>query len=620
MTYQLFNNPTALIVSSLLAILLNSALPANGSAQLLSKRTSPQDVEEWESPSRAIANKESSLIEEVLEPELILRVDPTRSKIVRTKYPIGRIAIGNSGIVDVNEFDPQEIEVIGKQFGETTMTLWFPMADGSTRVLRYLVRIENDADDALDQTMGISELQDKINELFPNSQVQLIPLRDKVIVRGQARDSKEANEILTILGRNFNNRGGGGGNGGGNQNNNRGGVFNSMGNGSGNGSGSRGGFNGYGPNAGYGNAATGRIVGQAFNGGGGAGTGNGNNDYWDSHGNRYDARGNQGGGRFGGGGFGGGRGGVQLVNLLRVPGVQQVMLKVRVAELSRQSARELGADLRGAIGDLIVGQFVDGLQDLTAILDTDDVGLFIRAVTSHGYGKILAEPTLVTISGKTARFHAGGEFAVPTTVGVGGVGAVSTAFHGFGTEITFTPTVVDKDLIRLQVNPSFSSINGDTSVNGIPGLNRRMVQTTVDLREGQWLAIAGLIQDEQGGNRAAVPLLGNLPKIGGLFSNASTTRSETELIVLVSPELVHPMESEQVPVLLPGMEVTDPTNDDFFMRHMIEGYAGCDYRSTVWPEQNTQEIGTRARGLGGRVRSRMCAQQDYVCGDCGFSQ
>jgi len=147
-----------------------------------------------------------------------------------------------------------------------------------------------------------------------------------------------------------------------------------------------------------------------------------------------------------------------------------------------------------------------------------------------------------------------------------------------------------------------------------------MVETTVDLREGQWLAIAGLIQDEQGGNRAAVPFLGNLPKVGGFFSNASTTRSETELIVLVSPELVHPMEPEQVPLQLPGMEVTDPTDEDFFMRRTIEGYAGCDYRSTVWPEQNTQEIGISAGAQGGRIRSRMCAQQNYVCGDCGFSQ
>ena len=607
-TYR-FNNPTVhLIACSMLAIWFASCVTSKSSAQLLSKRTSPQDIEDWESPSRAVANKESSLIEEVLEPELILRVDPTRSKIVRTRYPIGRLAIGNAAIVDVNEFDPQEIEVIGKQLGETTMTLWFPMPDGSTRVLRYLVRIEANAEGGLEQNMGVAELQDKINELFPNSQILLIPLRDKVIVRGQVRDSKEARDILAILGRNFSGTGGGG-NGGGNGNGNNSGVFG----GNGGGSGSR-------TNVGLGGAA-----GRGFNGGGGGGTGNGNNDYWDSHANRFNAGGNTGGG-FGGNGFGGngfrggGNNGIQIINLLRVPGIQQVMLKVRVAELSRQSARELGADIRGAIGDLIVGQFVDGLNDLTAILDTDDVGLFIRAVTSHGYGKILAEPTLVTISGKTARFHAGGEFAVPTTVGVGGVGAVSTAFHGFGTEITFTPTVIDKDLIRLQVNPSFSSINGDTSVNGIPGLNRRMVETTVDLREGQWLAIAGLIQDEQGGNRAAVPILGNLPKLGGLFSNASTTRSETELIVLVSPELVHPMEAEQVPLQLPGMEVTDPTDDDFFMRHTIEGYAGCDYRSTVWPEQNTQEIGTRPSGLGGRIRSRMGAQQNYVCGDCGFSR
>ncbi len=575
------SNSTHRLVFCVVTGLVIAQIACSASAQMLSRRAGRHDIDSYESPPEMVSKKEMSLIHEVLEPELILRVVPSRSKIIRTKRPIGRIAIGNPAIVDVNEFDTQEIEVIGKQLGETTMTLWFPLPDGTTSVLRYLVRVEVDAEEAMIRQLGLSELQDRINEMFPNSQITLTALRNKIVVRGQARDAKEARDILTVLGRNYQRQNGGNGNrNGGNSGNGFG-----MGN----------------MNVGY-------------TGGGNSGDFTRNNQF---------ARGTNSGGAGSSGGAGNGYGNgnrIQLINLLRVAGIQQVMLKVRVAELTRQSAREISADLKGLVGDIFLGHVIDQMDDVTAILDADDVRLFLRAVTSHGYGKILAEPTLATISGKTASFIAGGEFAVPTTVGVDGVNAVSTAFHGFGTEVEFTPTVVDKDMIRLHVSTSFSSINGDTTVNGIPGLNRRAVDTNVDLREGQWLAIAGLIQDEQGGNRAAMPILGNIPVIGNLFSNQGATRVETELIVLVSPELVHPMEAEQVPLMLPGMEVTDPTDWDFFRRHMIEGYAGNDYRSTVWPEVRAQQHGAVGHGLRGRIRGRLNSQRDYVSGDCGFSR
>jgi pilus assembly protein CpaC len=176
----------------------------------------------------------------------------------------------------------------------------------------------------------------------------------------------------------------------------------------------------------------------------------------------------------------------------------------------------------------------------------------------------------------------------------------------------------------LEVAPSFSTINSDATVGGIPGLNRRSVDTTVDLREGQWLAIAGLIQDEQGGQRTRTPYLGDLPFLGGFFSNQSTSRLETELVVLVSPELVHPLETEQVPLLLPGMEVTEATDDDFFMRNLIEGYRGFDHRSTVWPEVQRQENGLQRDAFVQQVRSvvrrRIRLHQTYVCGPSGLSR
>jgi pilus assembly protein CpaC len=277
-----------------------------------------------------------------------------------------------------------------------------------------------------------------------------------------------------------------------------------------------------------------------------------------------------------------------VINLLTVPGEQQVMLKVRIAELTRTAARELGFDFNILDGRFGFDSVIANRANISAILDAGDYNLFLNAFASNGNGKILAEPTLVTLSGRTATFIAGGEFAVPTAVGVGGIGAVSTQFRGFGTQLAFTPTIIDKDRVRLQVAPSFSSLNNANAVDGIPGLTTRAVATTVDLREGQWLAIAGLIQDEQGGSRVRVPYIGDIPVLATIFGNQRVNRSETELVVLVSPELVHPLECGQVPFILPGMDVTDPTDHAFYLHNQIEGNPGVEHRSTVWPTYKHQ--------------------------------
>ncbi len=541
-----------------ICVLILFSIADKSEAQMLSRRPDRYDVERLDKPGRDAVLKERALIEEVIEPELVLRVDPTRSKIVRTKLPIGRIAISHPDIVDVNEFDTTEIEVIGKKLGEATLTLWFREADGSNTVLRYLVQVVGNSAEEQRQAEKYSEIQDRINELFPNSQVVLVPIQNKLIVRGQAHDAKEARDILTLLGRRYGNRNG-------NQN---------------------------------GNASAGNYLSSRIGNGAGSGIINQNNNQG-SVGNQRN---------------------IQIVNMMRVPGEHQVMLKVRVAELSRQASREMGADLHALVGSVLFGNSFDGADNFSAILDTEDVRLFIRAVSSHGYGKILAEPTLVTISGQSARFLAGGEFAVPTTVGVEGVASTSTTFRGFGTELEFTPTVLDKDRIRLQVAPSFSSLNTDATVNGIPGLNTRSVNTTVDLREGQWLAIAGLIQDEQGGQRSGLPYLGTLPYVGRLFGHQNTTRLETELIVLVSPELVHPMESEEVPLQLPGSDVTDPTDDDFFRRQLIQGYAGFEHRSTIWPEVDAQIRGVEKVHPADEISNPVQCQEEFICGPSGLSE
>jgi pilus assembly protein CpaC len=272
-----------------------------------------------------------------------------------------------------------------------------------------------------------------------------------------------------------------------------------------------------------------------------------------------------------------------------VPGVQQVALKVKIAELNRSAARGFGVDLDAAISfsDSVEGSklFLSSLLNAsnaggTSLLTTfsgDDVSVGIRYLQQRGVIRLLSEPTLVTLSGRPATFIAGGEFAVPTIVGSVGLNAVTTDFRAFGAIISFLPTIVDKDRVRLQVAPEFSQINDQLAVNGTPGLNVRAATTTVEMREGQTLAIAGLLEDTYKATN-----VGDLPGLAQIFGRRDTSRTETELIILVSPELVHPMEPEEVPPL-PGFDVTEPTACQFFFHGDIEGNPTQDYRSTVWP-------------------------------------
>src|SRR5262249_6878509 len=144
----------------------------------------------------------------------------------------------------------------------------------------------------------------------------------------------------------------------------------------------------------------------------------------------------------------------------------------------------------------------------------------------------------------------------------------------------------------------------------------RSVMTTVDLREGQVFAIAGLIQEQQNGNISYVPYLGMIPGLGVLFRNTTMSRDETELMIVVSPELVHPLEPEQAPQILPGLEVTEPTDKDLYWYGDIEGRPDCHHRSTVWPlyKSRLKRVGYY------ECESVQQSQQYYINGPFGYSQ
>ena len=240
-----------------------------------------------------------------------------------------------------------------------------------------------------------------------------------------------------------------------------------------------------------------------------------------------------------------------LVNLLRVPGEQQVMLMVTVAEVDRTAARTIGMDFSISKGQFTFAQAITGAAaaaagNLPVSIDNGNILLAIQALRTMNFARSLAEPNLTTLNGKPANFLAGGSFPIPNSVILPGGAAQSVTYQNFGVSLQFTPYITDRTRIRLNLNASVSTPStATTSVNGaqVPSqITERQFQTTVELREGQTLAVAGLIQNNFSGTSNRVPLWGDLPLIGRTGGVDSVSSGEQELVVLVTPVLVHPLE------------------------------------------------------------------------------
>jgi pilus assembly protein CpaC len=332
----------------------------------------------------------------------------------------------------------------------------------------------------------------------------------------------------------------------------------------------------------------------------------------------------------------------QIINLIRIPGPQQVLLKVRIAELDRTAMRQIGADFLAGdpstgviVGSQIGGASVTARADMVGgsllgaasnaaasqttlfgIFERADLDIILSALRRNSILKVLAEPNLITMNGHKAHFLAGGKFPVPVPQAVsGGVGAtVTVQFEPFGVTLDFLPFVLDDDRIRLTVHPQVSSIDftiGTVLVPGgtlVPGLNSREANTTVELQQGETLAIAGLLQLTLAGQTDRIPGLGDLPILGPFFSNTTNSRVEKELIVLVTPFLVEPMKQCQVSPV-PGDEVKEPNDLEFFLLNRIEGRTGWDFRSTVQYDDALHLL-----------RCFMKLEKEHVRGPHGFSQ
>jgi pilus assembly protein CpaC len=288
--------------------------------------------------------------------------------------------------------------------------------------------------------------------------------------------------------------------------------------------------------------------------------------------------------------------GRSIVNNLKVapmPVDKQVLLKVRFAELDRNTSSSFGVNIfsngaAGTIGRITTGQFgapspsgIGGGDNSFTLSDALNVfafrpdlnlGAVIRALQSEGVLQILAEPNLVTTTGKEASFLVGGEFPVPILQGGGNAGAVTVQFREFGIRLTFNPVVTENGTIKMYVKPEVSTIDlaNAVTVSGflIPALATRRMETNVELGPGQSFVIGGLIDDRVQQSMSKVPGLASIPLLGQIFKSRDERKNRTELIVLVTPEITKPIEAGE------------PTPGPVMLREFMGPAAPADKRSS----------------------------------------
>ena len=301
--------------------------------------------------------------------------------------------------------------------------------------------------------------------------------------------------------------------------------------------------------------------------------------------------------------------GDNVVNMMSVGGTQQVMLEVRFSEMNRQVGKQMGLNtafmsrngrFQGGFGTnapstalltnqngnptINIGGILESFGIVAGAFNIGNLDIFgaLDALERKGVVKTLAEPTLIALSGERASFLAGGEFPVPIAQSNGdggnGNGGITVEFKPFGVSLAFTPTVLADGVINLVVEPEVSSIDpsASISVNGlvIPGLQTRRANTTLELRDGQSFAIAGLIRQDFQDTVRQFPILGSIPIIGSLFRSTSFAKQETELVIIVTPRLVQPMKADMVS--LPTDRVKNPTELELFLMGRTDKAVGVD--------------------------------------------
>jgi pilus assembly protein CpaC len=264
----------------------------------------------------------------------------------------------------------------------------------------------------------------------------------------------------------------------------------------------------------------------------------------------------------------------KIANVLSLAGSQQVLLQVKFAEVARNAEQQLGVNTKftyAAGGDTIgsttgtgaatnafgtiAGTFMHGNYGITAELD---------AMEKKGLVRTLAQPNLVALSGDTASFLAGGEFPIPVaqSITAGTTPTVTVEFKEFGVSLAFTPTIIGKELVNLVIKSEVSSLDSSLSVvaNGIqvPALKVRRAKTTVELKDGQSFAVAGLLQDDFNNSTNQLPLLGDVPVLGALFRSSGFQHQQTDLVMIVTAHLVEPTVAKNLTTPVDGVVLPTP--------------------------------------------------------------
>ena len=283
----------------------------------------------------------------------------------------------------------------------------------------------------------------------------------------------------------------------------------------------------------------------------------------------------------------------KVVNMLQVGGAQQVMLEVRVAEMDRNLIRQIGVNMSG------VGQgcnyVVTSLNNITTLscpitaggplshlvtgavnalvrFQTGDITWtgFIDALKQEDAIKVLAKPTLVAISGQEAQFLSGGEFPFPIPQAFG---VITIQYKKFGVGLSFTPTVLTNNRISMAVSPEVSELDFSNSLQiqgfNVPTITTRRATTVVELADGQSFAIAGLLRDNVRESVAKFPVLGDIPVLGALFRSSRYTKNQTELVIIVTPHYVKPIDVAQL--ALPTDTFVEPNDWEFYMMGWTDG-------------------------------------------------
>ena len=264
--------------------------------------------------------------------------------------------------------------------------------------------------------------------------------------------------------------------------------------------------------------------------------------------------------------------GFKTVNLLESPvkNMTQVQLQVRVAEVNRSKLRDLGTSYLyqgspgaggfisgggpGTLTDATKGILTGAFSGLNLLVLGGNAATMIKAMQTNGALRALAEPNLIAMNGQEASFLAGGEFPIPIVQGgASGVGTVSIVFKEYGVRLNFKPTIIDEDHIRLELEPEVSTLDFTNGVRFdgfvIPALRTRRAKTGVELRDGQSFALAGLLDNSETQSMSKIPGLGDVPILGNLFRSKQFQKNESELMFIVTAQMVQPVNRDDVPRL-----------------------------------------------------------------------